>query len=257
MQARDFDYWVPDWPVPNTVRALCTGREGGASVGRYAGLNVGLHVGDVPATVRRNRQLLEATIGVRPVFLNQVHGSKVVHLDASTHDAAIADGACTAQIGVACTVMVADCLPVLFCDATGSKVAAAHAGWRGLLGERGWGILEATLESLHPGDGMENMIAWLGPCIGPLVFEVGDEVRTAFLASTPTATLHFQPLGNGKWLADLAGLARQRLQASGVTRIFGNDSSQPWCTVSNPSRFFSHRRDGVSGRMAACIWRIG
>jgi YfiH family protein len=226
-------------------------------MGRYASLNLGLHVGDEPATVHSNRHRLQTAMGVRPVFLDQVHGSEVVQVDASTIDAPRADSAFTTQVGVACTVMVADCLPLLFTNARGTQLAAAHAGWRGLLGVQGRGVLEATCDSLHASPNSEDMMAWLGPCIGPQVFEVGDEVRVAFLASTPAAAVHFQPVGKGKWLADLAGLARQRLQALGITRIFGNDSGQQWCTVSNPSRFFSHRRDGVSGRMAACIWRIG
>ncbi|HPW83770.1 MAG TPA: laccase domain-containing protein, partial [Rhodoferax sp.] len=157
-------------------------------------------------------------------------------------------------------VMVADCLPVLLCDTQGRRVAAAHAGWRGLVGTDGKGILEASLEPFRPlapveyAQGATEIIAWLGPCIGPEAFEVGDEVRTVFVDVSPEADRCFRPLRQGKWLADLAGLARQRLQALGVTGIYGNDSTAAWCTVTNPSRFFSHRRDRVSGRQAACIW---
>jgi YfiH family protein len=157
---------------------------------------------------------------------------------------------------LACTVMVADCLPVLFCDAQGRQVAAAHAGWRGLLGIQGKGILEQAIATFGT-QGAEGLLAWLGPCIGPQAFEVGDEVRAAFVAATPGAAACFKPLSAGKWLADLPGLARQRLSALGIARTYGNDGGQDWCTVSNPSRFFSHRRDGVSGRMAASIWRVG
>jgi len=149
--------------------------------------------------------------------------------------------------------MVADCLPLLWTDSRGSVVAAAHAGWRGLAGTRGLGVLEALVQALQvpPAD----LMVWLGPCIGPDAFEVGDEVKAAFEAGQPAATACFRPLAAGKWLADLPALARLRLQALGVTRIYGNDGSLPWCTVSNPSRFFSHRRDRISGRLAACIWR--
>jgi YfiH family protein len=151
--------------------------------------------------------------------------------------------------------MVADCLPVLFCDARGEQVAAAHAGWRGLLGVQGRGILEATASTFAASE-TKGLMAWLGPCIGPQAFAVGEEVRSAFMHCAPTAADHFKAQPGGKWLADLPGLARQRLQALGITRVYGNDGSQAWCTVANPSRFFSHRRDGVSGRMAACIWRV-
>jgi YfiH family protein len=162
--------------------------------------------------------------------------------------------------------MVADCLPVLFTNRKGSAVAAAHAGWRGLAGEGGRGVLESTIESFRAlahtdtGDGAAEIIAWLGPCIGPEQFEVGPEVKAVFEVHDPPAAACFRPRAGGKWLADLAGLARRRLQALGITSIHGNDGSAPWCTVSDPSRFFSHRRDAValggSGRLAACIWLV-
>lgn len=255
MHASHFEGLVPDWPAPPAVRALCTLRGGGTSVGPYAGLNLGLHVGDDATTVRSNRQRLQTALAVRPVFLNQVHGCELVELTGQSADALSADGAYTSRTGIACTVMVADCLPVLFCDAEGTQVAAAHAGWRGLLGYQGRGVLEASTASFGTG-AAQGLLAWLGPCIGPRAFEVGDEVRTAFVAVTPESAPLFEPHGTGKWLADLPGLARQRLKALGIERTYGNDGSQDWCTVSNPSRFFSHRRDGVSGRMAACIWRV-
>jgi YfiH family protein len=156
--------------------------------------------------------------------------------------------------------MVADCLPVLLTDEAGSFVAAAHAGWRGLAGHEGLGVLESVLDVFMVEDqslpklGATEIIAWLGPCIGPEVFEVGPEVRAAFVIHDAYAVTCFKALASGKWLCDLQGLARQRLQALGVTQVFGNDGSASWCTVSNPSNFFSHRRDRVSGRMAACIW---
>lgn len=270
---------VPDWPVPTQVRAVCTTRAGGQSLPPYDSLNLGDHVGDAPQAVRANRAMLAAQLQARPVFLQQVHGTQVLPLTADTPDATVADACLTALRGVACTIMVADCLPVLFTDVRGRAVAAAHAGWRGLAG----GVLEQTCHALraclqglnsapnrppvpvksmwdatesvaHDDAAGADILAWLGPCIGPQAFEVGDEVRAAFVAHNAQALALFVPHTPGKWLADLAGLARQRLAAMGVTRVHGNDGSAPWCTVANPSRFFSHRRDRVSGRFAASIW---
>jgi YfiH family protein len=154
--------------------------------------------------------------------------------------------------------LVADCLPILLCNADGSRVAALHAGWRGLAGKDGLGVVEAVWLMLNSGPGgaaHSGVMAWQGPCIGPSAFEVGDEVRAAFVLHGAEAAACFTPLGAGKWLANLPALARQRLRALGVTAVYGNDGSPAWCTVANPSRFFSYRRDGVTGRMAACIWR--
>jgi YfiH family protein len=260
MHAPHFDWLIPDWPTPPQIRAVCTTRNGGVSTGNYASLNLGLHVGDGAQAVAENRQRVQVALGVRPVWMHQVHGCEVLQISLHTQDALAADCAMSVDTNTACTVMVADCLPVLFCDAQGSRVAAAHAGWRGLLGVQGRGVLEATMAACFgdtSGVAARGVLAWLGPCIGPQAFEVGDEVRAAFVAHSPEAAVCFQALSGGKWLADLAGLARQRLAAMGITRVFGNDSTVDWCTVSNPSRFFSHRRDGVSGRMAACIWRVG
>lgn len=254
------DWLIPQWPAPQNVRAVCTTRSGGVSLSPWDGLNLGTHVGDNIANVLRNRQQLQMAMGAQPVFMEQVHGREVLKLHAAMPDGQQADGALTRDAGVACTVMVADCLPVLFCDTSGLQVAAAHAGWRGLAGIGGVGILERTLASfsllttVEYARGATKVIAWLGPCIGPLAFEVGEEVRQEFVSSTPGAAACFKPLGGGKWLGNLPALARLRLLAAGVTEIFGNDGSVPWCTVSNPSRFFSHRRDRVSGRQAACIW---
>lgn len=271
------DDWLrPDWPAPARVRAVCTTRLGGVSQPPYDSMNLGDHVADRIADVQANRSRLQAAIGSRPIFLRQVHGRDVVALSAATPDDTIADACSAATPGIACTIMVADCLPVLFTDRQGTWVAAAHAGWRGLGGEGGHGVLEAVLESFRalapipqaqaaikkgatdrrPGD----VLAWLGPCIGPEVFEVGAEVRDAFCSADAGAARHFvvRAATPGKFWCDLAGLARRRLQALGIASISGNDGTAPWCTVANASRFFSHRRDtarlGGSGRFAACIW---
>jgi len=267
------DWLRPDWPAPAHVQALCTTRAGGCSTGAYASMNVGLHVGDAAQAVLANRARLVAALqsitpGARPVFLDQVHGSCAVPLGAELPDGTPADAAWAQAPGLACTIMVADCLPVLFTDRLGRRVAAAHAGWRGLAG----GVLESVVERfralapVEPGSsamkleasGASDLLAWLGPCIGPKVFEVGDDVRAAFCALDGAAKQHFAPRGGGKFLANLPALARQRLAAQGVTQVYGNDGSDAWCTFSQPSRFFSHRRDGAvgggTGRMAACIW---
>lgn len=250
--------WIaPEWPAPASVRAVCTTRAGGTSPAPYDALNLGDHVGDEPQAVATNRKILSEALQARPVFLKQVHGSGTVLVKADTPDGTEADGCVTTASRVACTMMVADCLPVLFAAEDGRAVGAAHAGWRGLAGEGGQGILESTIERLRSESGVHQseILAWLGPCIGPHAFEVGPEVKAAFVAHDPDAAAFFSPHGNGKWLADLQGLARRRLQAMGVTRIYGNDGGQEWCTVANPSRFFSHRRDRISGRFAASVWR--
>ncbi|MDW5443067.1 peptidoglycan editing factor PgeF [Polaromonas sp. SM01] len=262
------DWLIPDWPAPDGVRALFTTRQGGVSAVPYDSLNLGDHVGDVPAQAAENRRLLGQALGAAPVFLQQVHGTQVLTLDEHTAQGLAADAVITTQRGLACTIMVADCLPVLFCSADGSAVAAAHAGWRGLAGVQGRGVLEQTYESFRAlaqtewSQSAMDTIAWLGPCIGPAAFEVGAEVRAAFVEGDAEAAYCFTPLGAGKYLADLAGLARLRLHAMGITQVYGNNSSAPWCTVGNASRFFSHRRDAgvhgngfnTTGRMAACIW---
>lgn len=254
------DWLTPDWPAPARVRALCSTRRGGVSLPPYDSLNLGDHVGDDPGAVAQNRRIFSAALRGRPVFLQQVHGSKVERLGRETPDGTQADGCVATEPGLACTVMVADCLPVLFTDTGGHAVAAAHVGWRGLTGAAGVGILEAILEELRAAAaaGRERAavrtLAWLGPCIGPQAFEVGDEVRQAFESCDPAAAAMFKPHAPGKWLADLQGLARQRLQALGVDAIHGNDGSPAWCTVGNSSLFFSHRRDRISGRFAASIW---
>jgi YfiH family protein len=242
-----------------------TGRLGGVSQSPWDSLNLGDHVGDRPQHVVANRAVLTYWIVRQAIFLKQVHGVQSIRLLDDTPDAYPADACWTDHSERACTIMVADCLPVLLADASGRWVAAAHAGWRGLAGPvvstqyKGQGVLESLWSDIQrAGRDVSDVMAWLGPCIGPQVFEVGPEVRAAFDDGTPEVQALFQPTADGKFMTDLAGLARVRLQALGVTRVFGNDSSPPWCTVSNSALFFSHRRDsrslGQSGRMAACVW---
>lgn len=242
------EWIVPDWPAPPNVRSLLTTREGGVSVGPYSSLNLGLHVGDDPLAVATNRARVSERVAAagEPLWLNQVHGTRVI--DAATFSSKDgppqADAAFSRSAGVVCVVMTADCLPVLFCDDAGSIVAVAHAGWRGLFA----GVLEQTIAAMDmPG---RALMAYLGPAIGPQSFAVGDEVRSAFVAADAKAATAFTPLQSGKWLADIYRLARQRLAGQGVERIFGG----AYCTVSEADRFFSYRRDGRTGRMAAMIW---
>ena len=267
------DWITPDWPAPPWIGAVCSSRAGGVSKPPFDQLNLGDHVGDVPGDVEANRSNFARQIGAKPVFLSQVHQYDVAHLTNGTPHGTVADACVTRQPGVACTIMVADCLPVLWVNRFGTVVAAAHAGWRGLAGVATGagpvGVLETCFFefiTLALGEGEQNnraaiardTLVWLGPCIGPAAFEVGDAVRQAFVASNPATATFFVAQREGKWLADLQGLARQRLNALGVTQVFGNDGSPAWCTAGNPSRFFSHRRDAVglggSGRMAASIW---
>ena len=249
-----------DWPAPAGVRALCSTREGGVSAGPYLSLNLGDHVGDDPAAVAENRRRFAAALGARPVFLQQVHGFEAVQLTSQTPHGTQADACWTRERGLACTIMVADCLPVLLTDRAGTCVAAAHCGWRGLAGANGRGVLETLWDAWWPQVARDaqaaarETLAWLGPCIGPTAFEVGDEVKAAFEAVDANASRRFKPASPGKWLADLPALARDRLHALGIDAVHGNDGGTGWCTVSNPSRFFSHRRDRVSGRLAAGVW---
>lgn len=239
----------PEWPAPAKVGAWMSTRDGGVSPAPWASLNLGTAVGDDPARVARNRALFAARLdGARPVFLRQVHGAQVLRIDAATpSDAVAADAAITTLPGVACTIQVADCLPVLFADRAGRAVGAAHAGWRGLAG----GVLDATIAALHDA-GADDPLAWLGPCIGPRRFEVGDDVRVAF-GDSDRFVAHTRKDGSPGWLADLAGLAEDRLRALGVASV----SRAGGCTVEDGSRFFSFRRDGVTGRLAAAVWLRG
>jgi YfiH family protein len=241
---------APVWRAPANVLALTTTRLGGESVAPYDSLNLGDHVGDRAESVRANRGHLAAALpdGEAVSWLTQVHGTAVV--EAAAGITPEADAQWSRSPGVACAVLTADCLPVLFCSSGGDVVAAAHAGWRGLQA----GVLEATVAAMESAP--DNVLAWLGPAIGPAAFEVGEEVRDAFLAaagpglsSAIAGCFRACPGAPGKWWADLCGLARIRLQAQGVHRISGGQ----WCTHGDPERFYSHRRDGVTGRMASLV----
>jgi YfiH family protein len=238
-----------DWPAPPGVRAVATTRAGGVSAGRYATLNLGDHVGDEPAAVAANRARLRAALGVaEPLWLRQVHGVRVASAEDFTPGAE-ADAIDASTPGAVCAVLTADCLPVAFCDETGCHVGMAHAGWRGLAA----GVLEATVAAFRvrgipPG----RLLAWIGPGIGPAAYEVGADVRAAFLAADPGAVAGFQANARDRWQLDLPLLARRRLAAAGVTRVWGGHL----CTHADPGRFFSHRRDGRCGRQATLVWRV-
>jgi len=237
-----------EWRLPPGVRAAFTTRMGGVSAAPWDSFNVATHVGDDSAHVAANRARLRELLGLaaEPAWLNQVHGVEVSDLgSASSATPVTADAAITSRAGTACVVMVADCLPVLFTTRDGVRIGAAHAGWRGLAS----GVLEHTVRALQV-DGSE-LRAWLGPCISRDNFEVGEEVREEFLKQDAGAGRHFERNAGGRWQADLVGLARQRLGQIGVTDISGGT----WCTFADRQRFFSHRRDGKGGRLAALIWR--
>jgi YfiH family protein len=237
------DWIKPEWPAPRRVKALVTTRSGGVSRGPYASLNLGTRVGDDPQAVSENRARLSALLPSEPRWLQQVHGVAVVQADRAAAEST-ADAAFTSVAGVVCAVQIADCLPVLFCDRAGTRVASAHAGWRGLSA----GVLEQTVSSL--GVPPDELMAWLGPAIGPQKFEVGTEVFERFAEDDLAASAAFEPLRDGKWLADLYALARRRLSLAGVAAVYGGGL----CTFSDPARFFSHRRDRVTGRQGAFIW---
>ncbi|MGH8866192.1 MAG: peptidoglycan editing factor PgeF [Burkholderiales bacterium] len=242
MSAWANDWLTPDWPAPARVKACVTTRAGGVSVAPFDTLNLGEHVEDDPVAVTENRQRLTAQLGCQPAWLRQVHGIAVVEADPRL--VVEADASWTATAGIACTAMTADCLPALFCDRAGSRVAAAHAGWRGLVG----GVLEATLDTLAVP--AEEVLVWLGPAIGPQAFEVGAEVREAFVTAHPQTAVAFLPSRNsGRFLADIYALARLRLVARGVTAVYGGG----FCTVSDP-RFFSYRCAARTGRFASLVW---
>lgn len=242
----------PDWPAPSNIRAVCTTRMGGVSQPPWASMNLGDHVGDEPDHVAENRlRLARACCLPAEAFgwLNQVHGTSAVELPAGTGvPAPNADASYTGAIGKACTILTADCLPVILCDKKGTRVAAAHAGWRSLCG----GVLENLVAGMAlPGN---SLMAWLGPAIGPKAFEVGPEVKAAFVAYNSRAERAFSAVGarEGHYMADIYSLARQRLQKMGVTEIYGGG----FCTVADSQHFYSYRRDGETGRMATVIWKI-
>ena len=246
MNSTSHNWIVPQWPVPPTVQALITTRYGGVSTGQYASMNLGDTVGDDPALVRENRRQLCLHLPSEPRWLQQIHGDTVVEADTVT-DLPMADASFTLKTDVVCAIRVADCLPVLLCDRNATSVGAIHAGWRGLCG----GAIENTVARMKVPPA--ELMAYLGPAIGPGAFEVGEDVYSAFVDHDARAEVAFRSHKTGKWFADLFELARQRLNNAGVKAIYGGTL----CTYSDPARFFSHRRDKVSGRMAALIWRSG
>lgn len=238
---------VPDWPAPPSVRALITTRAGGVSRGAYACMNLGMRTGDTAEDVARNRAHLRQSLPAEPLWLHQVHGTTVAEgdgLDGSPE----ADAAVARRPGTVCAVLTADCLPLLLCDEAGTVVAVAHAGWRGLSS----GVLENTLQIMDRP--RAALLAYLGPAIGSAAYEVGAEVREAFIAADRSGELRaeaaFAPGKPGKFHADLYALARQRLARSGVVKVYGGG----YCTYTERERFFSYRRDGATGRMASLIW---
>ena len=239
------EFIEPDWPLPPGVCAVVTTRVGGYSRAPFDSFNLGDHVGDAPADVGANRELLRTVLELpaEPCWLEQVHGTDVVEA-ASANLGAVADGSVAMRRGEVCAVLTADCLPVLLCNAAGDRVAALHAGWRGLAA----GVIEAGLARMETPPG--ELLAWLGPAIGPHRHEVGEGVFRAFVDPAPEAASAFVQSRPGHWRADLYRLARYRLSALGVDRIHGGD----FCTASAPERFYSYRRDGRTGRMASLIW---
>jgi hypothetical protein len=239
------NFITPDWPAADNIRAFCSTRIPGVSEGRYAGFNLSNHVNDAPQRVAQNRAELKQSLNLpaEPVWLEQVHGKRVV--DASHGTTAQADAAFSCAVNTVCAVMTADCLPVLICNRQGSKVAAVHAGWRGLLA----GVIENTLAAMQQNP--SDCLLWLGPAIGSQAFEVGAEVRQAFVDEIPATAAAFIDHKPGHWLADIYQLARIRLRKKGLHAIYGGGL----CTYTDATRFYSYRRDGETGRMASLIWR--
>lgn len=237
--------WItPNWNAPKQVKALASTRIGGCSKSPYEGLNLGMHVGDDPILVQRNRELLQqqTQMPTAPVWLNQTHSTVVLEVAQPTNDVLDADGVITSSPNVVCSAMTADCLPVLITNTSGTQVAAVHAGWRGLAG----GIVENALKQFS-----NDVMLWLGPAIGPQAFEVGEDVLQAFLDYDSKAEAAFVPgKQDGKWLANMATLTRLRMAKLGIDQVF--DSGL--CTYQDPQRFYSYRRDGVTGRQATFIW---
>ena len=234
---------IPDWPAPARVKALQTTRQGGVSMAPYDSLNLGNHVGDNPLAVERNQMPLDTVLPSEPVWLEQAHGTLVADAD-HTNCLPQADACIARRRDSVCVVMTADCLPVLLCDAQGSVVGAAHAGWKGLAA----GVVGATVRAM--GVAPQNLMAWLGPAINQEAFEVGEEVRAAFVTAQPQAASAFIHRLSGKWLADIYALARLRLNALDITQIYGGGH----CTYREREKFFSYRHDGVTGRMGTFIW---
>lgn len=248
MASDTLDWLVPDWPAPAWIKAGSTGRAGGQSQSPYHSLNLGDHVGDDIGRVHQNRNQLKQALNLPedPRWLNQIHGIDVVDVAKQSSQSTTADACFTTQKDKVCAVLTADCLPLLLCDKNGSRVAAVHAGWRGLFE----GVIEAAIHRLAcPA---KQLLVWLGPAIGPQVFEVGHEVRQAFVERDKSAGSAFEAVSPGKYLADIYALARQRLQVLGIDQeqVYGGQ----YCSYSDDKRFFSYRRDGVTGRMATLIW---
>lgn len=239
------EWLVPDWPAPANVRAFFTTRAGGVSEGEYASMNLGQSSGDAADRVRTNREIVRATLPSDPVYMRQVHGTAVALLDSVDTASVTADAAVCGVAGRVATVLTADCMPLLLADRGGARVAAVHAGWRGMAA----GVVENAVDAL--GVPPAEVIAWMGPTIGADAFEVGPEVREAFVACDPKAAAAFRAHRPGKFMADLYGLARLRLASRGVTHAFGGG----FCTFHEAGRFFSYRRAPESGRMGAFIWR--
>jgi len=238
------DWIVPDWPAPARVRAFVTTRAGGVSRGPYATMNLSASNGDDAIDVARNRARACEALPAMPIWMRQVHGTDVLDLDRWSGDRPTADAAVASLQGRVCNVLTADCLPLLLCDAEGDRVAVAHAGWRGLAA----GVIEKAVAALQAAP--DEVLAWMGPAIGPRAFEVGPEVREAFVSRDARAESAFVPHVPGKFMADLYALTRQRLEAAGVTRISGGG----FCTYHETERFFSYRREKASGRMGAFVW---
>jgi hypothetical protein len=234
---------IPDWPAPKNVHALQTTRVGGGSVAPYDSFNLGDHVGDAPLVVERNRMLLNMLMPSEPVWLEQVHGTIVANAD-NTSCLPQADACIARHRAAVCVVMTADCLPVLLCDTRGNLVGAAHAGWKGLAA----GVVEATVHAMDVAP--QYLMAWLGPAISQQAFEVGSEVRALFVDADPKAAAAFIPGQPGRWFADIYALTRLRLNALGITQIYGGN----YCTYREREKFFSYRRDGMTGRMGTFIW---
>jgi YfiH family protein len=240
-----YKHWLtPDWPAPANIHAATTLRTGGVSGGAYAGLNPAMHVGDDAELVKQNRQIIKELLALPgdPVWLEQIHSNRAVPAVAS-EPLQQADASYTAESGVVCAVLTADCLPLLVCSADGSEVAAIHAGWRGLLA----GVIGNTVSAIRNSD----LFVWLGPAIGPDCFEVGAEVRNAFLEKSAAFMTAFKQQDKGKWLADIYQLARIDLAMLGIDKVYGGG----FCTVTEQERFYSYRRDKQTGRMATLIWR--
>ena len=252
----NLDFITPNWPAPKNVHALQTNRHKGHSQAPFDSLNFGMHVNDNPMHVAQNRQLLSEHLPSEPVWLNQTHSITVVDA-ANTTCLPNADASFSTKKNVVCVVMTADCLPVLLCDKAGTIVIAVHAGWRGLCD----GAIEASIDKacraaqIMPAD----LMAWLGPAIGPNAFEVGAEVRDQFIAQDGQAEAAFKPHKNdnqeqNKWLANIYQIATQRLNNCGVSQVYGGGIESDFCTFTQKEQFFSYRRDGVTGRMASLIW---